>query len=78
MDAAIASITFFVVGYAFAYGGEGDNGFIGEENFALSNENPLGDFSGFFFQFAFAATASTIVSSLSSLEFAGPYVCCTY
>lgn len=61
MDVAIASITFFLVGYAFAYGDGNDNAFIGGANFALVNEE-LNTWHSWFFQFAFAATASTIVS----------------
>mmetsp|Transcript_26369 Transcript_26369/g.51955 ORF Transcript_26369/g.51955 Transcript_26369/m.51955 type:complete len:159 (+) Transcript_26369:79-555(+) len=49
MDAGIGAIAFFVFGYAFAYGGEGDNVFIGETNFALVETAKSNDYEGFFF-----------------------------
>jgi len=59
MDACIGAISFFLFGYCLAYGDDADsNGFIGVNDVALSS----GDYNGFFFQWAFAATAATIVS----------------
>ena len=58
MDACIGCISFFLFGYCIAYGGDDSNGFIGTGDVALSS----GDYNGFFFQWAFAATAATIVS----------------
>jgi len=59
MDACIGAISFFLFGYCLAYGNDADsNGFIGMNDAALSS----GDYNGFFFQWAFAATAATIVS----------------
>jgi len=68
MDAALGALVFWIFGFAFAYGSvnkNGDNGFIGGINFALSEESVNGSYHGFhtwFFQWAFAATAATIVS----------------
>eukprot|EP00756_Hemistasia_phaeocysticola_P036664 Hpha_TRINITY_DN16654_c0_g17::TRINITY_DN16654_c0_g17_i1::g.183302::m.183302/K03320/amt, AMT, MEP; ammonium transporter, Amt family len=62
LDICVAALTFFCFGYAFAYGEDSGN-FIGKNNFFLIKEN--NDETGqhmWFFQFAFAATASTIVS----------------
>ena len=61
LDACFGAICFYLVGYAFAYGGDSGNAFIGWSGFAL---NGIGksDFQGWFFQFTFAATAATIVS----------------
>lgn len=62
LDACVGAIAYWIFGYAFAYGNSG-NRFIGWGNFALSKKNIDGtDFTSFFFQWAFAATATTIVS----------------
>ena len=68
MDFSGGAIMFFLVGYAFAYGGDG-NSFIGWGNFALSDsggwvpaDGGLSPGVDFFFQLAFAAAAATIVS----------------
>jgi Amt family ammonium transporter len=61
MDACIGSLVWFLFGYCVAYGDSDSkdaNPFIGVENIVLENE----DWNGFFFQWAFAATAATIVS----------------
>lgn len=74
MDAAVSAIAFYILGYGFAYGiGDNPNGFIGDAMFGLArfvtrNQSPalgtnLGSgvyWQGFFFQWAFAATATTI------------------
>ncbi|CDF39904.1 unnamed protein product [Chondrus crispus] len=65
LDACVGAIAYYLFGWAFAYGGDSKiNGFIGSGNFALSasSEGDFDDFTGFFFQWAFAATAATIVS----------------
>eukprot|EP01065_Artemidia_motanka_P042109 TRINITY_DN558_c0_g1_i9.p2 TRINITY_DN558_c0_g1~~TRINITY_DN558_c0_g1_i9.p2 ORF type:complete len:572 (+),score=186.41 TRINITY_DN558_c0_g1_i9:154-1716(+) len=63
MDACLGAVFFYSFGYAFAYGSNDAGHFVGSNNFFLMYEND--DESGmylFFFQFAFAATAATIVS----------------
>lgn len=63
LDACVGSIAYFLFGYAFAYGPKG-NSFIGWGYFALTEaagEEVIG-YHNFFFQWAFAATAATIVS----------------
>ncbi|KAI0566183.1 Ammonium Transporter [Gracilaria domingensis] len=65
LDACVGAIAFYIFGWAFAYGPGGNaQGFIGAGNFALSSYDgvPFTDFTSFFFQWAFAATAATIVS----------------
>ncbi|KAG7368264.1 ammonium transporter AMT2a [Nitzschia inconspicua] len=64
LDACGGAIGFYTVGYAFAYGtnDEGGKNFIGTSNFFIRNFSAGGDLIGWFFQFAFAATAATIVA----------------
>jgi Amt family ammonium transporter len=61
MDACIGALMFFAFGYAFAYGDGNDGSFIGTANFFLMAEDGT-TYHSFFFQWAFAATAATIVS----------------
>jgi Amt family ammonium transporter len=61
MDASVAAICYWLLGYGFAYGNGDDGPFIGTANFALSEEDGT-SFHSFFFQWAFAATAATIVA----------------
>ncbi|XP_063693862.1 uncharacterized protein LOC134825564 [Bolinopsis microptera] len=71
LDACIGALSFWLIGYAFAFGE--NNSFIGADGFALKTldipqeETPDRLYQGnnyafFFFQWAFAATAATIVS----------------
>ncbi|GLI71066.1 hypothetical protein VaNZ11_015983 [Volvox africanus] len=74
MDAAVSAIAFYLFGYGFAYGvGHHPNGFIGDALYGMSrwsshNYDPttgMGSETGlgwqsWFFQWAFAATATTI------------------
>jgi len=70
MDACIGAISFWFIGYGLAYGNSKDGIFIGGSNFFANEENvdpSSEDYDGlgyhsFFFQWAFAATAATIVS----------------
>lgn len=61
LDACGAAIAFYLVGYAFAFGGQEDNtktSFIGTSDFVST-----GDSSAFwFFQYTFSATSVTIVA----------------
>lgn len=59
LDACGGAIGFYTLGYGFAYGS--GSTFIGGSNFAITDVKGPG-YIGFFFQFAFAATAATIVA----------------
>ncbi len=66
LDACLGAILWWTVGYSFAFGVEGDspNKFIGGKDFFSALEKPASTtyFAFWFFQWAFAATAATIVS----------------
>merc|ERR1712223_147929 len=60
LDLLIGGVSYWVMGWAIAYGKEG-NGFISTSEFFSYNMDH-GDYPLWFFQFVFAATAATIVS----------------
>jgi Amt family ammonium transporter len=65
LDASIGGIAFWVVGYAFAFGGQdgGSKSFIGNTDFFIRNDKQgYNQFSQFFFQLVFAQTSAGIVS----------------
>jgi Amt family ammonium transporter len=64
LDACGGAVGFWTIGYAFAYGGADSSKitFIGNADFVLKNVHDGPALIGWFFQFAFAATAATIVA----------------
>jgi len=62
IDASLAAICFWLLGYGFAYGTD-VGGFIGSDNFAISKiTNESGGWQNWFFQWAFTGAAATIVA----------------
>lgn len=60
LDACGGAIGFFILGYGLSNGTGGK--FVGADGFALASFESGNDYIAFFFQFAFAATAATIVA----------------
>jgi len=62
LDACGGALGFWTVGYAVAYGESSKQPYIGHTGFFLNGISSGSDYIFFFFQFAFAATAATIVA----------------
>jgi len=90
LDVFIGAVSYYLFGYAFAYG-EPSNGFIGHNTFAAGNVRtnttvddvvvlPEAYYGFWFYQFVFAATASTIVSGAVAerTEFVAYLVYCVF
>ncbi|KAJ8760410.1 hypothetical protein K2173_015077 [Erythroxylum novogranatense] len=62
LDAAAGGLSYYLFGYAFAFGSP-SNGFIGRHFFSLNDfPYPLADYSFFLYQWAFAIAAAGITS----------------
>ncbi|EYU39773.1 hypothetical protein ABFS82_06G174200 [Erythranthe guttata] len=62
LDAAAGGLSYYLFGYAFAFGGP-SNGFIGKHFFGLREfPSPTADYSFFLYQWAFAIAAAGITS----------------
>lgn len=70
LDASSSSVTFFAVGYAFAFGSTDDDSnsktFVGTSNFFLVGVDNL---SFWFFQYVFSATAGKICTVVAKHDF---------
>ena len=66
LDVCGSSISFYLLGYGFAFGGDPDKkSFIGTNKFFMMGMDDSADgleYAYWFFQFTFAATAATIVA----------------
>merc|ERR1719324_147056 len=62
LDACVGAIGFWATGYGVAYGSKPGNWFCGTHFFFLNGIEHLDSYHSWMFQFAFAATAATIVS----------------
>ena len=76
LDACVGALGFWSFGYGFAYGNRrGGNPFCGDSLFFLNKFEEVDTYHSWFFQFAFAATAATIVSgSVAERCHMGAYV----
>ncbi|KAK9062804.1 hypothetical protein SSX86_019994 [Deinandra increscens subsp. villosa] len=62
LDAAAGGLSYYIFGFAFAFGGS-SNGFIGKHNFGLKSiPSAVYDYSFFLYQWAFAIAAAGITS----------------
>jgi Amt family ammonium transporter len=65
IDASLAALGFWLLGYGFAYGTT-EGGFIGKDTFAIGESEQINNtdhgWQGWFFQWAFAGAAATIVA----------------
>lgn len=80
MDACVAAIVWWFCGFAFAFGSDEDrNAFVGGGNgdgIFLAQGGNLGSYQMWFFQWAFAATAASIVSgAVAERVQMGAYFC---
>lgn len=64
MDAAVAAIAYYLVGYSIAYGQDGNNSFIGGTSLLALRDDKISevDHIYWFFNYVFAGTTATIVS----------------